>query len=520
MRRVCSRVLPFAILVSALLWAGSAMAAPAKWQRVDVTLHSEQSGGVMLVSGELPESAKLPAEAELSVPAGSSLQWVGQILGGDPAADPELTYTKSAVNGSDVYRFTLTKSRNAQIEIVTSDAAGFDGTKYTPALKWTATQAVPEVRLSVRIPQGAQIVQAAPGAALQPAASGFSMYTRSVKDVKPGDQLDMAFSYTAAAAPTTRASSPSSGSTAQILIILLAIAAGAFVILAVRRKTALASGDGLTPAKVPAKNSGPQPKSSASTESTGRSARSKAAATAAAAKVDVEVIGEQSTRLSGATKRNIVTAVIVGSVIVIAMVVGNQTTKPQIEGDSISQTFSQGQPCSTATIALAVPADADPAKTAETLFAALKSVGGMNTAKYNFKTSTIEAGFCESKATEASVRQALAPTGLVDASAPLAAAPAPAESATAKPSGDAQALTVDTSSGSFAPSQLKAKAGKPVEITFGQGSGCLAEVVFPELNIRQSLEGGPVTVKLPALEPGTYNFACGMDMDRGTLVVQ
>ena len=28
------------------------------------------------------------------------------------------------------------------------------------------------------------------------------------------------------------------------------------------------------------------------------------------------------------------------------------------------------------------------------------------------------------------------------------------------------------------------------------------------------------TVKFPALEPGTYAFSCGMDMQRGTLVVQ
>lgn len=519
MRRVCSRVLPFVMLASALLWAGSAMAAPAKWQRVDVTLHSEQSGGVMLVSGELPESVKLPAEAELSVPAGSSLQWVGQILGGDPSADPELTYTKSTVDGSDVYRFTLTKSRNAQIEIVTSDAAGFDGTKYTPALKWTATQAVPEVRLSVRIPQSAQIVQAAPGAALQPAASGFSMYTRSVKDVKPGDQLDMAFSYQVAAAPASGASSASSGSTAQIVIVILAIAVGALVVLAVRRKMAPTVVADPAPTKASTRDVRSKPESSVGVKGKGKSAHTQAAPAASAANIQVDATEGQPARRSAATKRNLVTAVIIGSVIVIAMVVGKQTTKPQIEGDSISQTFSQGQPCSTATIALAVPADADPVKTAETLFTALQSADGMNTAKYNFKTSTLEAGFCESSATEESVRQALAPTGLVDASAP-AKAPAPVESAKAKPSGSSQALAVDTSSGSFAPSQLIAEAGKPIEITFGQGSGCLAEVVFPELNIRQSLEGGPVTVKLPALEPGTYAFACGMDMDRGTLVVQ
>ncbi|MHB1341026.1 MAG: cupredoxin domain-containing protein [Coriobacteriia bacterium] len=523
MRRVCIRVIPFAMLVSALLWAGSAMAAPAKWQRVDVTLHSEQSGGVMLVSGELPESVKLPAEAELSVPAGSSLQWVGQILGGDPSADPELTYTKSAVDGSDVYRFTLTKSRNAQLEIVTSDAAGFDGTNYMPALKWAATQAVPEVRLNVRIPQSAQIVQAAPGAALQPGASGFSFYTKTVKNVKPGDQLDMAFSYQVAAAPASGASSASSGSTAQIVIVILAIGVGALVVLAVRRKMTNTVVADPAPVKASVQGARPKPQSSASAKGNGKSVRADAAPSASTANTEVDATDGQPARRSAATKRNLVTAVIIGSVIVIAMVVGKQTTKPQIEGDSISQTFSQGQPCSTATIALAVPAGADPAKTAETLFAALSSADGMNTAKYNFKTSTLEAGFCESSATEASVRQALAPTGMVDASAPAAAAaaaPTPAKSATAKPSGNGQALTVDTSSGSFSPSQLNAKAGKPIEITFGQGSGCLAEVVFPDLSIRQSLEGGPVTVKLPALKPGTYAFACGMDMDRGTLVVQ
>lgn len=517
MSRTLRLVLPIAMLLSALMWTAAAVAKPAEWQRVDVTLHSEQSGGVMLVSGELPETVKLPAEAELSVPAGSSLQWVGEILGGDPSADPELKYTKSTVDGSDVYRFTLTKSRTAQVEIVTSEAAGFDGTNYTSGLKWSATQAVPEVRLSVRIPQGAQIVQPSPEAELQPGASGYSFYTKSVKDVKPGDQLDMAFSYQVAATPASTTAATSSGSTAQIVIILIAVAAGGFFVMAVRRKMAAASGDAVAPTRASASGI----KSNTSTSAKVNAKNTRAKDTTTSAPVEAEAANDQSTRFTGAAKRNILTAAIVGSIIVVALVVGNQTNKPQIEGDSISQTFSQGQPCSTATIALAVPSGEDPAKTAETLFNALRTADGMNTATYNFKTSTLEAGFCESKATEESVRQALAPTGLLDTSAPAqSAAPAPAESAAAIPSGEGQTLTVDTSSGSFAPSQLSAKAGIPVEITFGQGTGCLAEVVFPELNVRQSLEGGPTSVKLPALEPGTYAFACGMDMQHGTLVVQ
>ncbi len=154
-----------------------------------------------------------------------------------PSADPELTYTKSTVDGSDVYRFTLTKSRIAQIEIVTSDAAGFDGKNYTPAVKWTATQAVPEVRLSARIPQSAQIVQAAPGAALQPGDSGYSFYTKSVKDVKPGDQLDMTFSYQVGAAPASGASTrPPQARRRRSSSSLLLSQLAAFFIMAVRRK--------------------------------------------------------------------------------------------------------------------------------------------------------------------------------------------------------------------------------------------------------------------------------------------
>lgn len=517
MSRTLRHVLPIAMLLFVLLWASTAVAQPAEWQRIDVTLHSEQSGGVMLVSGELPESVKLPAEAELSVPAGSSLQWIGEILGGDPSADPPLTYTKSTVDGSDIYRFTLTQSHTAQIEILTSEPVGFDGTNYTSRIVWSATQAVPEVRLSVRIPQGAQIVQSSPDAVLQPGPSGYSFYTKSVKDVSPGDPLEMAFSYQVAVTPASTTAAASSGSAATVVIALIAVAAGGFFVMAVRRRIAPSSGNAAAPERTSA--SSVKSNTATSAKTGGKNTRSKNTTTGVS--IEARAADGPSTRSTGIFRRNILTAAIVGSIVVVALVVGNETTKPQIEGDSITQTFSQGQPCSTATIALAVPASEDPATTAETLFNALRAADGMNTATYNFKTSTLEAGFCESKATEESVRQALAPTGLVDASAPAqSAAPDPTENAAATPSGEGQVLTVDTSSGSFAPSQLSAEAGTPIEIVFGQGTGCLSEVVFPELNIRQSLEGGPATVKLPALESGTYAFICGMDMQRGTLVVQ
>lgn len=39
--------------------------------------------------------------------------WIGEILGGPPAEDPQLPYVKTTVGDMDIYKFTLTKSRTA-----------------------------------------------------------------------------------------------------------------------------------------------------------------------------------------------------------------------------------------------------------------------------------------------------------------------------------------------------------------------------------------------------------------------
>ncbi len=85
--------------------------------------------------------------------------------------------------------------------------------------------------------------------------------------------------------------------------------------------------------------------------------------------------------------------------------------------------------------------------------------------------------------------------------------------------GDVQRISVDASAG-YAPNVVKAVAGLPIEITFGQGSGCMAEVMSRELGFFEDLTAGPKTVSLPALAPGEYEFSCGMEMVFGTIVVE
>ena len=86
--------------------------------------------------------------------------------------------------------------------------------------------------------------------------------------------------------------------------------------------------------------------------------------------------------------------------------------------------------------------------------------------------------------------------------------------------GDVQRISVDVTKGYYDPSVIELKAGVPAEITFSESGGCTAQVQSRELGFAEDLSSGPKTVKLPALEPGTYGFECGMSMVFGSIVVK
>jgi plastocyanin domain-containing protein len=77
--------------------------------------------------------------------------------------------------------------------------------------------------------------------------------------------------------------------------------------------------------------------------------------------------------------------------------------------------------------------------------------------------------------------------------------------------------------GGDSPARVEVVAGKPARLRFlrREYTGCTREVVFPSLGIRRELPPNrPVVIELPAtLAPGEYEFKCGMNMIRGTLVV-
>ena len=76
--------------------------------------------------------------------------------------------------------------------------------------------------------------------------------------------------------------------------------------------------------------------------------------------------------------------------------------------------------------------------------------------------------------------------------------------------------------GSYKPNRIEIHEGERVRLKFvrKEFNTCTKEVVFPQLNIRRELPPNkPVLIDLPALSAGEYEFKCGMNMIRGTIVV-
>ena len=84
-----------------------------------------------------------------------------------------------------------------------------------------------------------------------------------------------------------------------------------------------------------------------------------------------------------------------------------------------------------------------------------------------------------------------------------------------------QRATIEVDNG-YAPSVVRVRAGRPVRLEFHRvdRSSCTEEVVIPDFGIRSFLPTGRTTpVEFTPSTPGSHEFACGMGMVRGKIVV-
>lgn len=97
-----------------------------------------------------------------------------------------------------------------------------------------------------------------------------------------------------------------------------------------------------------------------------------------------------------------------------------------------------------------------------------------------------------------------------------------ASAASAEQGNDAQSATVVVKGG-YSPETLVLKKGVPAKVNFDMQdhTACLSHVVFSSLGIDKDLTKQKVTtVEIPTDKAGEIDYACGMDMFHGKVVVK
>lgn len=84
-------------------------------------------------------------------------------------------------------------------------------------------------------------------------------------------------------------------------------------------------------------------------------------------------------------------------------------------------------------------------------------------------------------------------------------------------------LEIQVKDGAYQPAAVEVPAGQPVNVSFlrEDATPCAEKVVFADLGITADLPlGRSLSISIPALKPGTYEFTCQMGMYRGRLIAK
>lgn len=87
---------------------------------------------------------------------------------------------------------------------------------------------------------------------------------------------------------------------------------------------------------------------------------------------------------------------------------------------------------------------------------------------------------------------------------------------------DEQTATIVVNGG-YSPSTVILKKGIPAQVNFDMrdSTACLSHVVFEQLGVNKDLTKQKITtISIPTDKAQTFNFACGMDMFHGKVIVK
>jgi hypothetical protein len=201
-----------ATAASAAPKASAAASAPLAAGPINVQVGpgEENNTTVVIIGITIDPSIKLPVRVRIPVPPAATVAWAGEILGGDPNADPQAQYTlHDGAGGAQYAEFTMSKSRIGQIDTY---AAPLKNDGKTVSTQVTYVQSVPSTStiFSVRLPANISNVKIdpTPTAPAEKNTSGESLYLVGGSSMATGAKQAISIAYSlGAAAPASAASS-------------------------------------------------------------------------------------------------------------------------------------------------------------------------------------------------------------------------------------------------------------------------------------------------------------------------
>jgi hypothetical protein len=230
--RACALLTLVALLVVAI--PSLAFAGVSEYQVQFAPLDAEGTG-TLIVNVILSAETKLPARVRVPLPAGATLLWSGEILGGDVANDPSREASITAANGGSIVEFTLEQVRVAQVEAQLK-APTISGSTVSSNLEWVNTTAAGTYTFSVRLPAGAADVKITPAVEGSPKknAAGETLSTLTPIRLEEGARFPVSVSY------RTGGGTGGGASASPILVgalVMLAIAVIALIAVIARQRS-------------------------------------------------------------------------------------------------------------------------------------------------------------------------------------------------------------------------------------------------------------------------------------------
>jgi len=211
--------------------------AAAPLQEVNVRLDTTVPGmaGLMMVTGELSADTSLPATVELMVPTGVEILWIGEVLGGPVANNPQVTMERIPVDGEfDTVRAVLTRSRIIQIEYGASGMVASSPESVSAGVTWRVPSSIPMVRMGVVVPAGSTLTTGPAGTRPEVIDSMRSIFFQEFTDTAPGQDVEFRVTYAAGTgAPGAPGQAQGGFSAAVFPIIAIIVVVGVAVVLLV-----------------------------------------------------------------------------------------------------------------------------------------------------------------------------------------------------------------------------------------------------------------------------------------------